>query len=111
MFFVMSIFVGTVDSNYAKLEAIRRVLKEIVVTDGYPLPITIVESDSTTVLAWIKAEGNHPWKYEKEIDDIRRITMHSNAISFANIYRERNTIVDSLAKRRASEQPEFIAWF
>lgn len=61
LFFIMSIFVGIADSNFAELEAIRRFLKETVLLLMASLFLRLLLK-ATRRRFWLgsKGEGNHP---------------------------------------------------
>ncbi|XVE98533.1 hypothetical protein REPUB_Repub03eG0113900 [Reevesia pubescens] len=111
---IMAIFtgpLGILDSNVAKLMAIRHAL--LVFKNSRKLTGNglIIESDSRNAVVWCTDESSRPWKLSSIFADIDSDVQSIGNVCFVNIFREANGFADALAKAGVHRPTFFSAWW
>lgn len=66
--------------------------------------IFVIESDSTNAVGWANNGGVHPWKLLNVFNTIGYLKIKTNCLGIAHIYRESNSLADSLTKQGSTRQ-------
>lgn len=107
---VISRYIGEADYSYAELMAVHEILFVLVHGHGFPLPRTIIESDSSVVVSWLTGGTRYPWYYDRELLVTKGMLSMIGGLSIHHIHRERNAFADSMAKRGARREPDLLEW-
>lgn len=104
VFFLISKYIGIMDSNQVELEALCSAIELIVDHQGFPLPRIQVECDSMVMVSWSNRKGHIPWWYCCRLAAICDLLTHGGAILIRDIPREKNALADFFTKRGARVQ-------
>ncbi|XP_057452115.1 uncharacterized protein LOC130743918 [Lotus japonicus] len=77
---------------------VKAILNALLFCKNYGLKNVMVESDSTLAVGWVITKSNRPWKLLNDINQIDHLISEVNCTRAFHIFREANTIADSLAK-------------
>uniref|UniRef100_A0A2C9WFP6 RNase H type-1 domain-containing protein n=1 Tax=Manihot esculenta TaxID=3983 RepID=A0A2C9WFP6_MANES len=60
---------------------------------------------------WITSSpNNRPWRLQLVFNTIDNLRMKIGNVSFHDVFRDRNHVVDQLAKQGVSRNSDFVAW-
>lgn len=77
---------------------VKAILKALVFCQQFAFQNVVLESDSTTVIAWVKAKRNRPWKLLNDLNQMDFLMSEVNCLGIHHIFREANGMTDHLAK-------------
>ena len=77
---------------------------------GLSLIILIIESDFKNAILWAKSHLLVPWQMKLIFNQIEILKSRVKGVSFVHIFREANSVADSLAIDEISRSSDLIAW-
>jgi ribonuclease HI len=96
---VFSISVGIKDSNEAELIAVAKALELSSLRGDLSNKKIIVESDSSSVVSWMRKPSSRPWYFHELFILAARFSLTLGAVFSSHVLCEANHFADGLAKQ------------
>ena len=106
---VFSKSIGIEDSNFAKFMTIKEGLSLFSSSTWTQSHNLIIESNSKNVIL-AKSHLLVPWRMKLISNQIEILKSRVKGVSFVHIFREANSVADSLAKAGISRSSDLVAW-
>ena len=107
---VFSKSIGIEDSNFVEFMAIKEGLSLFSSSTWAQSHNLIIESDSKNAILWAKSHLLVPWRMKLISNQIEALKFRVKGVSFVHIFREANSVADSLAKAGISRSSDLVAW-